>query len=282
MSNIVEPQIVETKQSFIDLTKLEGWTGGINPNGMYNNPNILQNIIGNTSSTPVLCKDGTTKNQLSSPNARYDDACRNNGGRADLTAQQKAQLELAQQQALMEQMTRYNSVTDKVFGKQEGWSFERPMRLGAYIIVGAVVGRYVAKNMKKSTTLGMVLGGLAPLLAYQLSIEYDRKNMPKQEPRQKVAIEPTPTPMPNKPNAMPLDPSFEQLSKTPNEFTIKSNGFNTRYYKDVSKTEGIFSFASPNLYKQPYSTNGMSGVQPTKISTREFLDAYNEFLKQPK
>lgn len=35
MSNIVEPKIVETKQSFIDLTKLEGWTGGINPNGMY-------------------------------------------------------------------------------------------------------------------------------------------------------------------------------------------------------------------------------------------------------
>lgn len=198
MSNIVEPQITETKPSmFSDFIK--------------NNPNVLQNIIGNTSSTPVLCKDGTTKNQLSSPNARYDDACRNNGGRADLTSQQKAQLELAQQQALMqkqalmEQMTRYNSVTDKVFGKQEGWSFERPMRLGAYIIVGAVVGRYVAKNMKKSTTLGMVLGGLAPLLAYQLSIEYDKKNMLKQEPRQKVAIEPTPTQ--NKPKTSLFDNS---------------------------------------------------------------------------
>jgi hypothetical protein len=96
----------------------------------------------------------------------------------------------AQQQALMQEMsqTSYSGITDKVFGKQEGWSFERPMRLGAYIILGAVVGRYVAKNMKKSTTLGMVVGGLAPLLAYQLSIEYDRKNMPKQEPRQKVPI----------------------------------------------------------------------------------------------
>jgi hypothetical protein len=95
-------------------------------------------------------------------------------------------------------------------------------------------------------------------------------------------IEPKPTLTPTPPNAMPLDLSSQELYKTPNEFTIKSNGFNTRYYKDVSKTEGIFSFASPNLYKQPYSTNGMSGVQPTKISTREFLDAYNEFLKQPK
>ena len=203
MSNIVEPQITETKPSmFSDFIK--------------NNANVLQNIIGNTSSTPVLCKDGTTKNELSSPNARYADACINNGGRADLTAQQKPinpieggqgfldrQNELARQQAIMQEMTPYSGLTDKVFGKQQGWSFERPMRLGAYIIVGAVVGRYVAKNMKKSTTLGMVVGGLAPLLAYQLSIEYDRKNMPKQEPRQKVAIEPTPIKKPNMPQVEP-------------------------------------------------------------------------------
>lgn len=204
MSNIVEPQITETKPSmFSDFIK--------------NNPNVLQNIIGNTSSTPVLCKDGTTKNQLSSPNARYDDACRNNGGRADLTAQQKAQYEIAQQQAIekaklnadMQEMGAYNNrLTDKVFGKQGGWSFERPMRLGAYIIVGAVVGRYVAKNIKKSTTLGMVVGGLAPLLAYQLSIEYDKKNMPKQEPRQKVAIEPTPIKKPNMPQVEPSGLGF--------------------------------------------------------------------------
>lgn len=214
MSNIVEPQIVETKPSvFSDFIKK-------NPD-IYDTfsvqvlaqqkPNIFESILGKTSSTPVLCKDGTTQNQLSSPNARYADACVNNGGRADLTAQQQAQYEIArqqaQQQALMQEMsqTSYSGITDKVFGKQEGWSFERPMRLGAYIILGAVVGRYVAKNMKKSATLGMVVGGLAPLLAYQLSIEYDRKNMPKQEPRQKVAVEPTPTQ--NKPKTSLFDNS---------------------------------------------------------------------------
>jgi Tfp pilus assembly protein PilX len=37
----------------------------------------------NVTSTPVLCKDGTTKNQLSSPTGRYSDACMNNGGRAE-------------------------------------------------------------------------------------------------------------------------------------------------------------------------------------------------------
>ena len=37
----------------------------------------------NMRSTPILCKDGTTQNQLSSPNALILDACRNNGGRAE-------------------------------------------------------------------------------------------------------------------------------------------------------------------------------------------------------
>jgi hypothetical protein len=32
----------------------------------------------------VLCKDGTTRTQENNPNARIMDACRNNGGRADL------------------------------------------------------------------------------------------------------------------------------------------------------------------------------------------------------
>ena len=37
----------------------------------------------NVTSTPVLCKDGTTKIQKESPNAEYMDACVNNGGRAE-------------------------------------------------------------------------------------------------------------------------------------------------------------------------------------------------------
>ena len=36
-----------------------------------------------TTYSQVLCKDGTTQNQVSSPNARIMDACRNNGGRAE-------------------------------------------------------------------------------------------------------------------------------------------------------------------------------------------------------
>ena len=79
MSNVVEPQITETKPTwFSEYVK--------------NNPDLT---LGNTSSTPVLCKDGTTQNQLSSPNARYADACINNGGRADLKPNDKAPLSVS-------------------------------------------------------------------------------------------------------------------------------------------------------------------------------------------
>jgi hypothetical protein len=228
----------------------------------------------------VQCNDGTMDegNPSKAP-------CVNNGGikpfGIDLTMQPPkpqidpkirqqalldAQLQLAQQQALMQEMsqTSYSGITDKVFGKQEGWSFERPMRLGAYIILGAVVGRYVAKNMKKSTTLGMVVGGLAPLLAYQLSIEYDRKNMPKQEPRQKVAIEPTSMgnitskPNPYMPQVKPMTMAEERemairFYKTlPDEFVFN----NVRYFKN----------SNLEFYKQPFSSEGFSGVMPIKIS----------------
>ena len=39
--------------------------------------------LSKVTSEPVLCKDGTTKNQLSSPTGKYADACINNGGRAE-------------------------------------------------------------------------------------------------------------------------------------------------------------------------------------------------------
>jgi hypothetical protein len=86
-------------------------------------------------------------------------------------------------------------------------------------------------------------------------------------------------------NAMPVvELDWQRLSKIPNEFTVKSNGFNTTYYKNIdkSKTEFASQFSVPELYKQPYSTTGFSGVMPTKISVREFEDAYSQFLKQPK
>jgi hypothetical protein len=226
MSNIVEPQITETKPSKFNYSALED----IFKNSIPFVPPFMQKpaFQQNNGEPYVFLKDFSFKKEIfeggspsdlsigaklitenykkdqvvypfpSSPNVRM---MRNPAFTKAINEKVLVPQKTAQQQALMQEMSQmsYSGVTDKVFGKQGGWSFERPMRLGAYIILGAVVGRYVAKNMGKSTTLGMVVGGLAPLLAYQLSIEYDRKNMPKQEPKQKVAIEPTPTPKPNKP-----------------------------------------------------------------------------------
>ncbi len=141
MSNIVEPQIVETKPSwFSDYIK--------------NNPNI----IGNTSSTPVLCKDGTTQNQLSSPNAKYADACINNGGRA--VVQQNtldAKNQLAQQQALL--LTKSNerlTAEDKLYEKlgikyHNTHMFGVASRMkGRFLLALVLIGGYIAyKKFKK-------------------------------------------------------------------------------------------------------------------------------------
>jgi len=74
------------------------------------------------------------------------------------------------------------------------------------------------------------------------------------------------------------DPDFQllgQVAKLPNEFVVKSNGYNTRYYKDKN-------FSGVN-YKQSFRTDGsIGGAPPIKISNSEFLKAYDEFLKQPK
>jgi hypothetical protein len=62
--------------SVLNITEIEGFTGQFKPYGGYGSGT-------NVSSTPVLCVDGTTKNQTNDPNARVMDACRDNGGRAE-------------------------------------------------------------------------------------------------------------------------------------------------------------------------------------------------------
>jgi hypothetical protein len=79
--------------------------------------------------------------------------------------------------------------------------------------------------------------------------------------------------------AMPLNPDFElglKVGKLPDEFVIKSNGFNTRYYQ----VRGMFG---STVYMQSYRTDGSIGSSPPmKISNEEFLKAYDVFLQQPK
>lgn len=186
------------------------------------------NILKPSVNKKVLCNDGT-----------YDISkgavapCINKGGQKQSNPIEGGQgfldrqNELAKQQALLQEASQigYSGLTDKFFSKQSNFvsgGGNRFLILPTYVILGAVVGRYVAKNMKKSTTLGMVVGGLAPLLALKLTMEYDKKNMPKQEPKQKVAIEPTPTQKPNKPYMPQIKPSGLLSEKIPQIMCIKA------------------------------------------------------------
>lgn len=212
----------------------------------------------------------------------------------EIERQQNIALEKAKMDAVMlEKNPNYNSLTDKVFGKQEGWSFTRAFRLGGYTILGVILGRYVAKNMGKSTNLGMVIGGVLPYVAYKLSLEYDKKQFskqPQQAPKQPVDIS-------NLTNinlgggkdkfGMPrvTEGSKEEwkaielglkVDKLPDEFIVKSNGNATRYYK----VKGTFG---STLYMIALGLAGTFGTgSPIKISNDEFLKAYDIFLKQPK
>jgi hypothetical protein len=213
MSNIVEPQIVETNLNNIDWIKK---TIPLTPDFMQQNKGEPYVFLKDFSFTDSVKGAGSNTynyekgqvvypfpqplaNEKLMPNPVFTKAI-NEG----VLVPQKMQ----QQQVLMQQevLGNNNRLTDKVFGKsQQGAGLDpQRIRVGAYMILGAVAGRYVAKNMGKSTTLGIIIGGLAPLLAYQLSLEYDRRNMPKQEPRQKVAVEPTS----NKPITYPSECSM--------------------------------------------------------------------------
>jgi hypothetical protein len=253
------------------------------------------NIIKPSVSNKVLCNDGTSdiSNGKNPP-------CLNKGGQKQINpieggqAFLDRQIELARQQAVMQEMGAYNNrLTDKVFGKEGGWSFERPMRIGAYIILGAVVGRYVAKNMGKSTTLGMVVGGLAPLLAFKLTIEYDKKNTPKQEPRQKVGMNPdgsimTEKQIQNAQISSDISKFIPQNKPKPYMPQVKimtmaeEREMAIRFYKtfpDEFVLNNVKYFKNSNLefYKQPFSSEGFSGVMPIKIGGAEFSDAYIKF-----
>lgn len=64
----------------IDFTKLGGSI--ISQKPYKTNFGNLNEILGNVTSTKVLCNDGSIQNQQSSPNAKYGDACANNKGRS--------------------------------------------------------------------------------------------------------------------------------------------------------------------------------------------------------
>ena len=88
--------------------------------------------------------------------------------------------------------------------------------------------------MAKSTTLGMIVGGLAPLLVLKLTMEYDKKNMPKQEPKQKVAIQPTPTQNKSKTYSKEC---MDSLNRRLMQEDVKKPNFENDFLENCAKNE---------------------------------------------
>jgi hypothetical protein len=101
----------------------------------------------NVTQTPVLCKDGTTQIQLSSPNAEYMPTCINNGGIAENQTVVNAPKEVAYSSVnLSPEEKFYESL-----GLKDKGGLTLPLKSKGRLLVAVVlVGGYFAyKKFKK-------------------------------------------------------------------------------------------------------------------------------------
>jgi hypothetical protein len=106
----------------------------------------INNIfISGTTITPVLCKDGTTQIQKSSPTGKYADACINNGGRAE-NKPVVVNTEVYAKQNLSSEEKFYESLGIKSRG---GYSPTVKAKGRFYLAVVLVAGYFAYKKFKK-------------------------------------------------------------------------------------------------------------------------------------
>ena len=101
----------------------------------------------NVTSTPVVCKDGTKKMQPSSPNARYMDVCRDNGGRAENQTVVNAPKEVAYSSVnLSSEEKFYESL-----GLKDKGGLTLPLKSKGRLLVAVVLvaGYFAYKKFKK-------------------------------------------------------------------------------------------------------------------------------------
>jgi hypothetical protein len=137
-----------------DWSKIETYGGwDRRPLNVYNN---------NTTYTKVTCKDGTIQNQPSSPTAKYDDSCRNNGGVDNQKQYEDAlkneQIEKNKRFLIAQNTSEYDKKTaeDKfyeMFGIKKSKSGDigiqsRP--LGRLLVAGVLVAGYFAYKKFKN------------------------------------------------------------------------------------------------------------------------------------
>ena len=147
------------------------------------------------------------------------------------------------------------------------------------ILIGAgvvVVGYLLYKNMKKNqSNLAECTKEVEKEIAntaFKLSADFDM------DAYKKKAIDKC---LQNKKNQSNSTSNVStDINAIPDSFVIKSDGYNTTYSKRrIPSTFGVVY----NYSKISGRTDGSIGMgSPTIITSKEFEDAYKEFLKQPK
>ena len=136
-------------------TSLEGGARPTNwGNIKFDQSNIFTPSM--TTSTKVICNDGSIQNQISDPNAKVMDACRNNGGRA-INPQVAPTSEIVKQQnAEILKMGDVLTIEDKFYEKL-GIKYHNTHMFGVasrmkgrfYLAVVLVAGYFAYKKFKK-------------------------------------------------------------------------------------------------------------------------------------
>jgi hypothetical protein len=86
-----------------------------------------------------------------------------------------------------------------------------------------------------------------------------------------------------KPEANTTPKNFSPREPQMKENTIEEQrAFEIKFFKNLPDNftlDNVYYFKNTNLefYKQPFTPNSISGVQPIKISGYEFSNAYNKF-----
>jgi hypothetical protein len=108
---------------------------------------LSKGLLGDTSQTKVLCKDGTFGYDLSSSNARYDNSktCINNGGRAE-NQPVVVNTEVYAKKNISPEEKFYESLGIKSRG---GWSPTVKAKGRFYLAVVLVAGYFAYKKFKK-------------------------------------------------------------------------------------------------------------------------------------
>jgi|GWRWMinimDraft_13_1066021.scaffolds.fasta_scaffold09908_2 hypothetical protein len=139
------------------------------------------------------------------------------------------------------------------------------------LALGGISGFLLHKNLKLSKGYGIAIGSLLGLIVgFQITKAQAKKARELSAQLRNMGVNTT---------TKNFSPRELQVRESTIEEQIE---FKTKFYKtlpDSFTLDNVNYTKNSNLefYKQPFTPNTFSGVQPIKISSAEFSNAYNKF-----